>query len=100
MDSFDRAPIRLSKAGRRRALAPPREHRWPVLCACACCLLAGCGDRVRKPSPEELAEFTGAQAAGPAVDMDRVLLAEIPAGPYRTEIGDILQLEMPGSESS
>jgi protein involved in polysaccharide export with SLBB domain len=51
---------------------------------------------VRKPSPEKLAEFTGAQTAGPTVDMDRVLLAEVAAGPYQTQIGDILQLEMPG----
>ena len=74
----------------------PGKRLRLVLCAGACCLLAGCGDRVRKPSPEELAEFTGAQTAGPAVDMDRVLLAEVAAGPYHTQIGDILQLEMPG----
>lgn len=58
-------------------------------------LLTGCGDQVRTPSSEQMARFEANEATGPAVDMDRVLQAKIVTGPYRTGIGDILQLEMP-----
>jgi protein involved in polysaccharide export with SLBB domain len=58
-------------------------------------LLAGCGDRIRQPSPEELARFQTADQARPTVDMDRVLQAKIVAGPYRAVPGDVLRLEMP-----
>jgi len=96
VDNFGRAVMCLAAAVRRHAPTMPRKRLGLFLCAGACCLLAGCGDRMRKPSPEKLAEFTGTQRTGPAVDMDRVLLAEVAAGPYQTQIGDILQLEMPG----
>ena len=61
----------------------------------ACLLLASCGDRIRPPSPEELARFQAADQAAPTVDMDRVLQAKIVAGPYRAVSGDVLHLEMP-----
>ncbi len=73
----------------------------------ACLVLAGCGDKIRRPSPEELARFQAADpppeftdgegspaAAGPMVDMSRVLQAKIVAGPYRAVPGDVLRLEM------
>jgi len=59
------------------------------------CILAGCGDRMREPSAEELTRFEAAEATGPTIDMDRVLQAKITTGPYHTVVGDILQLEMP-----
>jgi len=58
-------------------------------------LLTGCDDQVRRPSAEDLAEFEMAAPSGPSVDMDRVVKAKIPTGPYRVVPGDILQLEMP-----
>jgi protein involved in polysaccharide export with SLBB domain len=66
------------------------------LCAGVALLLAGCSDRVRQPSAEELAAFQTADATGPAVDMDRVLQAKVALGPYVAVAGDVLQVEMPG----
>ena len=73
----------------------------------ACLVLAGCGDQIRRPTPEELARFQAADpprssrtsegppaAAGPMVDMNRVLQAKIVTGPYRAVPGDVLRLEM------
>ena len=57
--------------------------------------LAGCGDHVRRPAPEELARFQATGQASPTVDMNRVLQAKIVAGPYRAVPGDVLRLEMP-----
>jgi protein involved in polysaccharide export with SLBB domain len=68
---------------------------WLLLCASACGMPAGCSDQVRQPTSEELALFEADEAAGPSVDMDRVLQAKITTGPYHTAIGDVLQLEMP-----
>lgn len=65
------------------------------LLAGACLLLAGCGDRIRPPSSEELAQFQGADRAAPTVDMDRILQAKIVTGPYRAVAGDVLHVEMP-----
>lgn len=59
-----------------------------------CLVLAGCGDRVRSPAPEQLARFQAADQAGPAVDMNRVLQAKITPGPYRAVPGDVLHVEM------
>jgi protein involved in polysaccharide export with SLBB domain len=58
-------------------------------------LLTGCGPEVRKASPEEIAAFQSAGPEGPSVDMDRLVQARIPLGPYRVVPGDILLLEMP-----
>jgi protein involved in polysaccharide export with SLBB domain len=38
--------------------------------------------------------------SGPSVDMDRVVRAKMPTGPYRVVPGDILQLQMPAVLSS
>ncbi len=67
-----------------------------VLVGLAHCLL-GCGDRIRLPSAERLVEFETAGPEGPSVDMDRIIRARIPVGPYRVAIGDVLQLTMPSS---
>lgn len=69
---------------------------WVLLCFVGIAwLLSGCDDQVRRPSAEDLAEFEMAAPSGPSVDMDRVVKAKIPTGPYRVVPGDILQLEMP-----
>jgi protein involved in polysaccharide export with SLBB domain len=61
----------------------------------ACCVLTGCGDRIRAPAAEELALFEAAEPAGPSVDLDRIAQARIATGPYRVVPGDVLQVEMP-----
>jgi protein involved in polysaccharide export with SLBB domain len=57
--------------------------------------LAGCSDKVRLPSTEQLTEFNKAGPCGPAVDMQRVVRAKMEAGPYRVVPGDVLELSMP-----
>ncbi len=57
--------------------------------------LFGCGDRIRLPSVERLAEFEAAGPQGPSVDMDRISRARMPVGPYRMAFGDVLELTMP-----
>jgi protein involved in polysaccharide export with SLBB domain len=95
----------------RRAAQPPHARRSVLgvsLLLGACLVLAGCGDKIRRPTPEELARFQAADpppeftdgegsgaAAGPLVDMSRVLQAKIVGGPYRAVAGDVLRLEMP-----
>jgi hypothetical protein len=69
--------------------------RIAPLLAAACLVLAGCGDHIRPPSPEELARFRAAGKSGPAVDMNRVLQAKVTPGPYRVVPGDVLRVEMP-----
>ncbi len=69
--------------------------RIAPLLAAACLVLAGCGDHIRPPSPEELARFRAAGKSGPAVDMNRVLQAKITPGSYRVVSGDVLRVEMP-----
>jgi protein involved in polysaccharide export with SLBB domain len=72
-----------------------------------CLVLAGCGDHIRRPTPEELARFQAADpplgsqggeefqgVSGPRVDMTRVLQAKVTMGPYRVVPGDVLRLEM------
>lgn len=81
-----------------------RVYLWVSVCL----VLAGCGDRIRRPTPEQLARFEAAGhargpegnggpwgAAGPTIDMNRVLQAKIVPGPYRAVPGDVLHLEMP-----
>ena len=57
--------------------------------------LAGCGDQVRLPSPEGLAEFEDAGPVGPTVDMDHLVKAKIDGGPYRVAPSEVLELTMP-----
>jgi len=57
--------------------------------------LAGCGDKVRLPSAERLAEFENAGPPPPVVDVDRLVRAKIGGGPYRVIPGDVLELTMP-----
>jgi len=58
-------------------------------------LMSGCGDRLRDASAQERAAFQSAGVVGPSVDMERILQAKIPIGPYRVVPGDILQMEIP-----
>jgi len=57
--------------------------------------LAGCGDRVRLPSAEELSTFQAAGPSVPTVDMQRVARAKMEVGTYRIVPGDVLELNMP-----
>jgi protein involved in polysaccharide export with SLBB domain len=69
---------------------------WRLLSlAVLCSALAGCGDGIRSPSPEELAEFEQADAGGPILDLNRLAQARLQTGPYRVVSGDVLQLDMP-----
>lgn len=58
-------------------------------------LLIGCGDHIRPPSAEQLAAFENAGPSGPVVDMNEVVQATLPRGPYRVQIGDVLELQLP-----
>jgi protein involved in polysaccharide export with SLBB domain len=58
-------------------------------------LLTGCARPVRRLSVADLEGFGMAAPSGPSVDMDRIVEAKTPTGPYRVVPGDILQLEMP-----
>ena len=57
--------------------------------------LAGCGDHVRTPTPEEMAAFERAGSITPVVDMDRIEKAKLKTGPYRVVPGDVLEFTMP-----
>jgi len=57
--------------------------------------LAGCGDQVRLPSAEQLAEFESAGPIRPTVDLDRLVRARRDGGLYRVVLGDVLELTMP-----
>lgn len=57
--------------------------------------LFGCGDRIRPPSAEKLAAFENAGPSGPVVDMNEVVQASLPKGPYRVHVGDVLELQLP-----
>ena len=72
------------------------RYGWKlVLLIGLCGGLTGCGDSIRSPSPEQLAEFEQAGPGGPFLDLNRVAQARLQAGPYRVVLGDVLQLEMP-----
>lgn len=62
-----------------------------VLPAC----LAGCGDNVRLPTPEERNAFEATGSIAPTVDMERVKKAKLHTGPYRVVPGDVLEFTMP-----
>ncbi len=57
--------------------------------------LVGCGDQVRLPSAERLAEFQNAGPVPPTVDLDRLVRARTGLGPYRVVPGDVLELQIP-----
>lgn len=64
-----------------------------LLLAALC--LCGCSDRVRLPSPEQLAAFEEAGSIPPLVDVDRIQRAKLQTGPYRVVPGDVLEFTMP-----
>ena len=64
---------------------------WIAMCQC----LAGCHDGIELPSASRLLEFEAAGPSGPAVDMERLVKAKIPMGPYHVNFGDVLQLVLP-----
>jgi len=65
----------------------------PVLLFSVC--LAGCGDNVHLPSEKQLYEFEKAGPVPPSIDTARMVRAKIGGGPYRTVVGDALELTMP-----
>lgn len=67
---------------------------WAVLMGLFHCL-SGCGDRIRLPSAEKLAAFENAGPSGLVVDMNEVVQASLPKGPYRVHVGDVLELQLP-----
>jgi len=81
--------------------AEMNEHRLPALLVLAFCISAwailgsGCSDGVRSTSAGDIAEFYAPETAGASIDMERILQARIPSGPYRVVAGDILRLEIP-----
>jgi protein involved in polysaccharide export with SLBB domain len=80
-----------------RASERPHAATYGVVLAVwvgAVCL-AGCGDSMRKPTPEELAAFEAAGSIAPTVDMERIRRAQLTTGPYRVISGDVLEFTMP-----
>jgi len=71
-----------------------RHLRFLICCEIWCVSLSGCGDHTRSPSAQQLAEFQAAEPVGPVIDMERILSTRITQGPYRTIVGDILQVEI------
>jgi len=83
-----------------RAIQDERRHvgscltqRWIGAALLLC--LAGCGDYVRTPTPEEMAAFEQAGSITPMIDMDRIEKAKLKTGPYRVVPGDVLEFTMP-----
>lgn len=56
--------------------------------------LAGC-DNVHLPTAKELIDFENSGPVPPSIDTDRMVRAKIGGGPYRTVVGDALELTMP-----
>lgn len=66
-----------------------------LLLVALCQSVGGCWDGVEVSPPHRLREFEAAGADGPTVDLDRIMRAHVPTGPYRVVIGDVLRLELP-----
>ncbi|MBM4029493.1 MAG: hypothetical protein FJ280_29465 [Planctomycetes bacterium] len=57
--------------------------------------LAGCGDSVRLPTPEQWAAFEKAESIVPTIEMQRIEEARLQVGPYRVVPGDVLEFTIP-----
>ncbi len=57
--------------------------------------LAGCGDQVRLPSTNQLAEFENAGPLQPEVDIGRLVRTRTGTGPYLVVPNDLLELQIP-----
>ncbi len=75
--------------------ARARGKRCGLLALMGCLCLAGCGDNVRMPTPEERAAFEAAGTMVPTVDMERIRKARLHTGPYRVVPGDVIEFTMP-----
>lgn len=60
-----------------------------VLCSLSC------ADRVKAPTPGQLAAFERAGATPPTADVDRIRQARLHTGPYRVVPGDVLEFKRP-----
>jgi len=57
--------------------------------------VGGCRDNVQLPSRGRLLEFENAGPSSVAVDVERLVRARVHKGPYRTNFGDVLEMDMP-----
>lgn len=57
--------------------------------------LPGCGDNVKLPDQQQLAEFEKAGPVPLAADVEKIVKARIGGGPYRVVSDDVLELTMP-----
>ena len=66
-----------------------------LVCICAAAMgwLGGCDPQM--PTSDELAVFAKAGAAPLKVDLDSIVQARIPSGPYRIVPGDLLNIHIP-----
>ena len=65
------------------------------LCVWLSLTLAGCGDQVRLPSAQQLAEFESAEPPRPRADIGPLAAAKLDDGPYRVVAGDVLEVTIP-----
>jgi polysaccharide export outer membrane protein len=63
----------------------------------AALFLVGCGgnESALLPLSEQLNEFQNAGPLQPEVDVNQIVTAMIPTGPYRLTVGDLLELQIP-----
>lgn len=69
---------------------------WVMVMVMTVCVV-GCHDNVELTSRERLLDFENAGPGSLTVDVDRLVRAKVPAGPYRVDSGDVLELELPAT---
>lgn len=67
---------------------------WLVLASIWSCSLS-CRDRINPSTVTQVNEFYQLSPPGPAIDLDKVVGARIPIGPYRVTSGDVLEITLP-----
>jgi len=66
-----------------------------ALVAVAVLMLSGCHGTQKASAPDQLAAFQAAGPVRPMVDIDLLVRARMPSGPYQVIPGDVLELNMP-----
>ena len=64
-----------------------------VICMAGMTVVIGCGEPM--PTSDELAAFKNAGTVAPSVDLDKIVQAKPPPGPYRVVTGDLLSIHVP-----